>query len=148
MGNAIEYNATVELKTRVKHSESAADLLVDRLKDFHAAAGASPFGRLEVTITLVAESMQQAAATALALVDQASDRPILTLEIMPTTEYDRRVGVAELPELVSVREAADILGITRQRVLQLVDAELLPASRVGNAVVMQRQVVEERAASR
>lgn len=47
-----------------------------------------------------------------------------------------------IPDLVSVVEAATILGITRQAVLQRIEAGWLPARRVGRAWVMRRVEVE------
>jgi excisionase family DNA binding protein len=50
-------------------------------------------------------------------------------------------------EYISVSEAAEILGISRQRVLQLIEAGRLEARKVGNSYIIARsalQTVEDR----
>lgn len=50
---------------------------------------------------------------------------------------------ARIPDLVSVREAALILGISRQAVLKMIDGGRLPGRKVGTAGwVMRRSTVE------
>lgn len=50
---------------------------------------------------------------------------------------------ARIPDLVSVREAALILGISRQAVLKMIDGGRLPGRKVGTAGwVMRRATVE------
>lgn len=137
----MEYNATLEIATRVKTHPAAAEQLIEQLPGFSAAASTSPFGRLEVTLTVQAASLDQAGAVAVAVVEKAAGRPALTLSVMSTVEYDRRLGVPEVPELVSVSGAASRLGITRQRVQQLIDAETLPATRAGSTQVVPLSAV-------
>lgn len=50
--------------------------------------------------------------------------------------YDK--GWEPTPELVSVAEAAELLGISRQRVLQKINAHQLPATRVGRDYAIPR----------
>jgi excisionase family DNA binding protein len=45
-------------------------------------------------------------------------------------------------EYFSVSEAADDLGITRQRVLQLIDAGRLEARRVGNSYIILKSALD------
>jgi excisionase family DNA binding protein len=45
-------------------------------------------------------------------------------------------------EFVSVSEAADDLSITRQRVLQLIDAGRLQARRVGNSYIILKSALD------
>ncbi|WP_431895898.1 helix-turn-helix domain-containing protein [Micromonospora haikouensis] len=47
-----------------------------------------------------------------------------------------------IPDLVSLQEAADILGISKQAVHKRVEAAQLLGARVGNAWVFRRAVVE------
>lgn len=49
----------------------------------------------------------------------------------------------EIPRLVGMVEAAEILGVVRQRIYQLVDEDKLPAVKVGNMYVLREQVVLE-----
>jgi excisionase family DNA binding protein len=143
----MHFNVTLEVNNRVKPNVASFEPIVEALKEYGAAVGLSPYSRLEVTLSVPADSLTQAATTAIALVEaQTNGRKVLAIEVMPTDEFDRRLGMQPIPELVSVTEAAEILEITRQRVLQLVEAGQLPAERVGNAVVIPRLAVEMRAA--
>lgn len=144
------YNATVELDTA--HTDRNSDDLVDALAGhgYSPAAGTSPFGRLELVITLPADSVRQAAVTALAIVEQAAGVPARSVEVLTTADFDRRHGLDPVPDLVGVTEAAQLLGVSRQRVLQMVEEGKLPAQRVGEkqTVVLSRAAVEQAAASR
>ena len=139
------YNATIELHAPADAVHGLE--LVDALSGYHPAAGASQRGRLEVTVSLPAETLRQACTTALAVVEAAAGVQALTVEVMPTAEHDERLGIEALPEVVGVTEAAAILGVSRQRVLQLVEAGTLPHQRAGNAVVISRAAVLKRAAA-
>ena len=111
----MDYNATLELDSR------SGPELVDRLAGFAAAAAPTDTGRLAVTITLTATSVRQACQLARALVDDAirhmpsSTDPdlsnpdpsngaatgagedlVMLLEVLPTVEYDARLGMAGL----------------------------------------------------
>jgi excisionase family DNA binding protein len=141
----MQYNATVEVAHRGK-IEDAAERLVTALEGYSPATGRSLLGRLDVTITVPAESLRQAATTALAVVEAAAGRPAVSVQVLPTDDFDRLNGLEPMPELLSVTEAAGVLGVSRQRVLQLVEAGTLPAQKVGNAVVLFRAAVEARAA--
>ena len=144
----LHYNATIELDTPA--TEQAAEHLVDQLAShgYSPAAGASPFGRLEVVITLPADGLRQAAVAALALVEQAAGIPARAVEVLTTDDFDRRHGLDPVPDLVSVTDAANMMGLSRQRVLQMVDEGKLPHSRVGKAIVLPRAAVEQAAAAR
>lgn len=84
----MEYNARIEYDER---RGVDADLL-DALTDYHPATSRSPLGRVEVTITLPAESIRQAATTALSVAGDAhawsGEGPVGT----PPQDSDRRAG--------------------------------------------------------
>lgn len=126
-----EYNVTVELPIR-KLDGTSAEQLLEQFEDFHPAVSTSPLGWAEVTITVVAESMRQAIATALAV---AGD--VVSVTAMTTAEFDRRPVAAErMPELESVSERAQRLGITRQAVLQQLESGKLAGRKVGTTWVL------------
>lgn len=126
------YNARIEYATR----EPVTDHLIDALIDYHPAASRSPRGWAEVTITLPSESLRQATVTALALAEAALAVDVLALEVLPTDEHDARLGLAPLPELVSVTEAAAKLGVSRQAVLQRLESGSLPGQKAGSTWVV------------
>jgi excisionase family DNA binding protein len=129
-----EYNATVELQ--LKATEATAEDLMEALADYHVSVASSPSSRVEVTITLQAESLRQAVLTALAVVGQCG--AVTALEVLPTAEFDRRAGLDPVPPLASVTEAAAALGITRQAVLSRISSGSLPAERVGSTYAIPR----------
>ncbi len=49
----------------------------------------------------------------------------------------------EVPEYISTDQAANILGISKQRVYQYIDEQRLPAFRAGNIILLQRGAVEQ-----
>src|SRR5437588_1959306 len=53
------------------------------------------------------------------------------------------VDIPNLPGYVSIREAADILGVSDKRVYQYVRAGRLPAQRVGNILILPEEEVRQ-----
>jgi len=91
--------------------------------------------------TIPAESVRQATSTALAVLE-TYPWPLRSLRVLTTADFDRLTDAMALPPLVSVQEAADGLGMTRQGVLKAIKGKVLPATRVGGTWVLQRSVVE------
>lgn len=122
------------------------DRLFDELEGYHLAISPGAFGGLELIMSLPAETLRQAVTSALALVTVV-DPPlqIRTVSAMTTEEFDRRLGIEPFSDIVGVSEAAGLLGCTRQRVLQLVEAGQLPSQRAGKAIVIPRSAVLKRA---
>lgn len=138
----MEYNLDIELEERLDDmTEQRADDLIDALADFHGVVSRSLTGRAQVTITVLAETLRQAVATGLAVVADAGGRPC-AVAAMPTEEYDRRAGLAPLPDLLTVPQAAELLGTTRQAVQQRIDAGTLPARQYGRQWLLTRGAVE------
>jgi excisionase family DNA binding protein len=144
------YNAIIELDQGA--SDQAAEHLIDTLAGhgYSPAASTSAYGRLELVLTVPADTLRQAAATSLAIAESAAGVAAITLQVLPTEEFDRRNGLEPVPELVSVAEAAQVMGVSRQRVLQMVDEGKLPHHRIGEkrTVVIARAAVERVAAER
>lgn len=108
--------------------------LMDHYADYHPAVAISPYGSFEVTITVQAESARQAFSTGMALATSwLSTREPLTLTVMPTKEFDRRLQAPteRLPRLLSVTEVAERLGVSRSAVQQRIDSGSLPATKIG-----------------
>jgi excisionase family DNA binding protein len=113
---------------------AGAEQLLDVLADYSPAVGRSPFARTEVTITLPATGLRQAVATAVRVLEDAvAPHRLLSLEVLTTADFDRRAGLTPVPALLSVTEAAQELGVSRQAVLQRIESGRLPATRVGSA---------------
>ena len=125
----MDYNATAILaQSFAQMSDDELDSILDDLAAYHPAVGAGYLGQAEVVITLPAQTLAQATQTASAVLNLL--HPI-GLEVITTESWDRRLGVASMPELLSVSEVAQRKGISRQAVLQRIVSGTLPAHRVG-----------------
>ncbi len=142
----MQYQAEMELSGKTL-SDTETDKALDELPGLSAVISHDgPHPR--VLLTINAESVVQATVLSVAAVERATGRTVVTLEVTPTELWDARQGFVPVPPLAGVTEAAEILGVSRQRVLQLVDAGKLPAQRVGNALVFARATVNAFAATR
>ncbi len=133
------YNLVIELADRADAQH--AEAILDHFANYHPAVARTETGRAELILTLPAETVAQAATTGLALLKATGHRP-LRLEVLTTDDYDRRAGTTPLPDLVSVPEAADLLDISRQAVLQRIAAGTLPARQVGKQWVIARSALD------
>lgn len=123
------YTAEVETATK---DLPPTDEAMDALAAYHPAVYPSDRGWSSARISLPAENAAQACATACAVVADALGAPVVAIAVMTEAETAAREGWVPLPDLVGVTEAAQSLGVTRQRVLQMIREGKLPASRVGN----------------
>lgn len=78
-------------------------------------------GRMTVTFDVSAPDVLAAAAAVPNLIERAdlTDLPVVDLRVQDWPEVEREAERARLPELVGASEAAEILGVSRQRVHQL-----------------------------
>lgn len=118
-----------------------ADRWVSHLEPWHGVVSVSPTGNLVVTLSLPAEDLAQACATGLALITRLT-QPV-TVQAQPESLRDTREGWQPVPELLSVTESAALLGVSRQRVLQLIEAGKLPAARIGNVYGLPASAVRQ-----
>lgn len=145
--NVSMWAAHVEVRRRTEPTPDELDDLMEVLGPFGAAFGMSPRGWLGVRLTVPAEGLRQAAMSATSLV-QAADprlRP-LALEVMPEDEWEARQAFAlpwRLSDVIGTNEAADMIGVSRQRVLQMVAEGKLPGLVVGHSYVIPKQSVEQ-----
>lgn len=135
------YSAHVEVDLRGDLADSTVDRVLDQLADFHPAIGTSPRGYADAQITLPAETLAQACSAALAVVAAAYGAPAVACEVLTEAEFDARQGWATVPDLVSVTEAAQMLGVSRQAVLQRIGSRSLPATRIGRDYAIPRTAV-------
>lgn len=132
------HTITVELDTR---DVDQAEQLVTSLEQLHPAVSTSPRGWLEVTVTIPAEHVGQAVTLAIAAAEQAAGHPTVAVTAMTEEEADARQGFETLPDLVSVTEAAELLGVSRQAVLDRISRHTLPATKVGREYTIPRSAL-------
>jgi excisionase family DNA binding protein len=137
------YSAHVELAAT---SYAGVEKLLEQLDaaGFHPAVGFSPRGWLDAQITFPATSIAQATLTATAVLHDLTGLDAVAATVMTEEEFDAREGFVPIPDLLSVTEVAELLGISRGRVLQLVDARQLEGSKIGNTLVIPRTSAEAR----
>jgi excisionase family DNA binding protein len=148
---ATYYSTHIEFDRR-NLAPDDAERLVDTLAEWHAAVGTSPRGWVDVQLTIPADSLEGAVRLALAVTTpaiqatQSMQAQPLSITAMPEVEFDSRLGVTTMPDLVSVTDAAKALGVSRQRVLQMIDEGKLSSTRVGTTLAIPALEVEARVA--
>lgn len=125
----------VEIDTSTHFQPDSIDRLMDRLAPWHVALSETPLRTVHVTITIPAEDLFQAVATALAAASANGLAPS-SVRALTEEERDSEPVPTDIPKLYSVTEVADLLGLTRPGVLARIDTGRLPAVRVGNAWVI------------
>ena len=150
--STVNYSATVELAKKINPAAIDVDDfddVIDNLIQYHPAVAVSARGWLEVTITLPATGLAQAAGTALAVAATATGHDPIAVEVMTETEQNARLGWtddAQASELVSVTEAAGLLGVTRQAILDRVRRNTLQATKIGRGYAIPRSALDAAAA--
>lgn len=135
------YNAHVELE-RQRLTEDQVDAMMDGIEPFHGALGRGPDGWISAQISVPAENLTQAAAIAIAAVEGAARGAGFTAtaigaEVLTEELFNRRQGwedepgAADQPSVIGSEEASKILGVSRQRVMQLADEGRLATIPVG-----------------
>lgn len=132
------YNAHVEVDRRDDYD---VDQVMEQLQAFHPAVGTSRRGYADAQISLPGETLAGATAAAVAVVEAAYDAPAVAAVVMTEAEFDARQGWEPVPDLVGVTEVAQLLGVSRQRVLQMIAEKKLPAEKVGREYVIPRTAV-------
>lgn len=84
---------------------------------------------------------RQAIAAGILVVEAAFRAEAIACEALTESEFDIRQGWASVPDLVSVSQAAELLGVSRQRVLQRINEKNSPATQVGRDYVIPRSAV-------
>jgi hypothetical protein len=116
-------------------ADEQTEALYQNLDAYSPAIGMTRHGTLEFQLAVTAAALLDATTTANQAVQDACasagllDTAIVEMEALTWDEFDRRLDLPQVPELWSVSEAAEHLGVTNQRINQLVHAypKALPA---------------------
>jgi excisionase family DNA binding protein len=137
------FNLYIELDIHQPPREKIEEVmtLAEMGQGLHPAIGTSVRGYLDATVTVAAESLVYAVMSTVATVQQIAGAAAIRVDVMTEAEFDARQGAVPMPELVGVTEAAELLGVSRQRVLQMVDENKLAGTKVGKSVVLAREQV-------
>ncbi len=136
----MQYQVDAELSGKPL-TEAEADHALEQLPGLSAVI-ADSHGYPDVLLTIGADDVIQATTLGVAVIERATARTVTAVHVMPTETWDARQGFVPIPELIGATEAATLLGVSRQRIAQLVDEGKLPARRAGNALVFARGTVE------
>lgn len=132
----MEYNATL-IVPPVPDDDTELDRTLAALADYHPALAWPRPGETEVIITYPAANCRQAVTTAMAIATQAGlDVRAITVE--ETARFDKLSEEQEVPPLVSASQAASVLGISRQAVIQRIKVGTLHGIRVGDFWVLPK----------
>lgn len=146
------FTAVVEVSKRGNLSGDEVDQVMDRLAGHAVSLSVSPRGFRAARITVPADNLAQAATAAVLAVTHGYGMGVngaVSLEVMSEVEADLRSGSLEVPELIGVTEAAEILELTPQRVRQMIESGKLKAHRVGErSFALVRSEVEIAKSSR
>jgi excisionase family DNA binding protein len=144
------YTAVVEVDRRQPFTLDEIDNVYEQIPGVHAPSfSTSAYGYRTVRLTVQAPDVAQASFLAAAIATtglRLTLADIVSLEVLSEANADLRVGGANVPELVGVTEAAELLGVSAQRVRQMIDEGKLAAHRVGDrAFALVRSEIEARA---
>lgn len=137
-----DYSAIVEVDGKVDDVD--VDDLMDQLEPHHGTVGQSDRGYPFALITLPANSLQQASAAAATIVSTAFGLEAIAIVAMTTEEFDRREDWVDVPDLVGVTEAAEILGVSRQRIQERISDGSIQATKVGNGWAIVKSTLHSR----
>lgn len=135
----VTYTIEVEVDTPPPEGEALDDLM-DRLEECSPSISTGQGRSTLVLITVPAVSLRQAFSTALALLEPLGAPTMATIKT--EARHHAEQGWPEVPELLSISEAAGTMGVSRQRVLQLVNDGRLPRHQVGKHLAIPRIVAE------
>lgn len=130
------WQARVEWSTTDTYDEDAIDVLMDHLEHHDAAVGpeslppSDPAGATywAATVTVQGNTLRQAIAAALELVEGATGEKATAVEVLPDDVAEARALAPSIPELVGYAEIAGMFGVTRERARQLAALDGFPAA--------------------
>lgn len=134
-----DYYAKIELDCRF--DEAAVHDLTDVVDEFDGSVARAAYGgRAELSFPVSDNNLRRATITAMS-VALTTGHDLYAVEVLPADEFHRRFDAVLLPELVSVPEAAELLAVSRQAVLNQVQGGKLPAAKVGDTWAIPRAAV-------
>lgn len=131
-----DYTARIGIRT-----EADEDTIAEAIVEHHGVYSYSPAEGDVITISYPAEGAVQATMTALAIARTLGE--VTAVEVLTSAEFDRRASLIPVPELVSVTEAAEALGVSRAAIVKRIEAGTLVATKVGSTYVIPAEHIIE-----
>lgn len=142
------WNVVVEFN-HIYQDDDFDDELIDVFADWHVVVGESDSRRVEATVSIPAENLRQACLVVFALLSSHDSFPdVAKLSAMRSSEYDKMHGFTPVPPMLSVTEAAALVGVTRQRILQMIKEGTLHGVKVGNSWALTRAEIDNMVSGR
>lgn len=123
----IEYNVTVELPGQPDPDDLAESLP----EDYGLALHRSDHGMVAITLTVRNGSVVEAIRAAVRYLRTLGLEAPYTVSALPTDEFDQRADAAALEGDLTVPQAAAALGVSEQRIRQLLAANRLGGRKAG-----------------
>lgn len=135
------FHATVEVDAPAftRHDSELVHQLAEQLEQYHGVPFSSPRGFRGLSVTYPAETVVQAAHTAAMIASAHLGKDPIVLEVMTEDEFDAREGFGDIPELASVTQVAEDLGVSRAAVLDRIRRGTLEAIKVGDTYAIPRR---------
>lgn len=125
--NLTEYNVIADLGLTDHESVN-----LDDFAEYHAVLAASPAnGHLELIVTVPGDGMRQAVSTALSVIQERLGFEPFVVRAMSTAAFDQGFDVLDSTSTITVREAADLMGVTPAAVRQRLASGSLAGYREG-----------------
>lgn len=132
------YNATI-ITTPL--TDTDIDRHLHALRAYHVAVSNPRAGEGQIIFTIPADTLAQAIQTTQAIAASAGIT-ISALTIETTERFDALADDIPMPKLISVTEAAQLLGITRQAILQRITTHTIPATKIGDTWAIPRAAIK------
>ena len=141
------FNVLIETNTD-ELTDDQFDRVIDSLIEFSPSVGLNPIGQLSIRISIQATSIRQATELSIAFVGDVLNRAdingkMVAINTLTEEEFLRRENIPDEADVVGTAEAAEIMGVSTQRVVQL--ATRLNAVKIGKTYAFPRRTVENAA---
>ena len=133
------YNATI---TTRHLTETDIDHYIEALNTYHVTASNPRAKEGQIILTIPANTLTQAIQTTQAIATSAGIT-IDALTIETTERFDTLANEIPMPKLISVTEAAQLLKVSRQAILQRITAHTIPATKIGDTWAIPRAAIKK-----
>jgi excisionase family DNA binding protein len=134
-----QWNVVLELDTT---DEDVIETLLDGIHGLGLVGSPTDWGTWQVTLTLEASTLVEAASQAVERVEAVGKVAVRSLRALSTIDFDSR-SIFDA-DVVFMHEATELLGVSRQRIHQLIASGGLPARRFGRQVGIPRSAIDYR----
>lgn len=133
------YNATI---TTHHLTDNDINHHLNTLTPYHVALSNPRTGEGQIILTIPADTLTQAIQTTQAIATSAGIT-IDALTIETTERFDTLANEIPMPKLISVTEAAQLLKVSRQAILQRITAHTIPATKIGDTWAIPRAAIKK-----